>query len=244
MALLEVDRWLQRGADWLLPSRCAVCRGRGQRQGLDLCGACEADLPYLHSPCLRCGLPSDAHDVPDGPGCTRCRGIDLSFARCYAPFLYAAPLDGLVQDLKYGGALANARVLGTLLGRAVRALGLHLDVDLLVPMPLHTSRLLERGFNQSHEIARFAAREVGMRCVPRALRRQRSTSPQVGLTREARAANVAGAFGADRDQVAGRRVALVDDVVTTGSTARAAAMQLRTAGAFTVDVWSVARVPG
>jgi ComF family protein len=189
-------------------------------------------------------LPRDAHAAPDGQGCTRCQGIDLPFARCFAPFLYAAPLDGLVQDLKYGGALANARVLGTLLGHSVRSFGLHLDVDLVVPMPLHTSRLLERGYNQSHEIARFAAREVGKRCAPHVLRRHRSTSPQVGLTREARAANVAGAFLADRDQVAGRRVALIDDVVTTGSTARAAAEQLRTAGAFTVDVWSVARVPG
>ena len=82
------------------------------------------------------------------------------------PYEYGPPLDGIIQGLKYDGALANARVLGLLLGRSLVALHLHGQVDLLVPMPLHPARLVERGFNQSFEIARFVARTVRVPCEP------------------------------------------------------------------------------
>ena len=93
-------------------------------------------------------------------------------------------------------------------------------------MPLHASRLVERGFNQSHEIARVAARLLDLRLAGKGLRRIRSTAPQVGLTRQERAHNLDGAFAADSSLVAGRQVVLIDDVVTTGSTVAAAAQVL------------------
>ncbi len=150
----------------------------------------------------------------------------------------------MILDLKYEAALANARVLGTLLGDSIARLQLQQAVDVIVPMPLHVDRLVERGFNQSHEIARFAARPLGLDCEPRLLRRSRPTRPQVGLAREERIANVRGAFCAGPASIAGRRVALVDDVVTTASTVAEAAQVLRAAGAAAVDVWAVARAPG
>jgi ComF family protein len=150
----------------------------------------------------------------------------------------------MILDLKYEDALANARVLGTLLADAVVLQRLQTAVDVIVPMPLHRDRLVERGFNQSHEIARFVARPLGLPCDPGLLRRSRSTRPQVGLARAERVANVRDAFCPGAAGLAGRHVALVDDVVTTGSTAAEAARALRDAGAATVEVWAVARAHG
>jgi ComF family protein len=113
-----------------------------------------------------------------------------------------------------------------------------------VPMPLHTSRLVERGFNQSHEIARVVSRLLDLPLAAAGLRRIRSTAPQVGLSRRERAANLSGAFAADPGLVAGRHVVLLDDVVTTGSTVIEAASTLRAAGAASIAVWAVARALG
>ena len=111
-------------------------------------------------------------------------------------------------------------------------------------MPLHPSRLVERGFNQSHEIARVVTRLLDLELAGQALRRIRATAPQVGLDRRARAGNLSGAFVADRHRVTGEHVILLDDVVTTGSTAMEAASTLRAAGAASVEVWAVARALG
>jgi len=225
-----------------MPPQCLLCRGRGQPPALDLCAECQADLPVLLRPCERCGQERGQSDA-SGNDCNRCRGLPLPFDRCFAPFEYAPPLDGIIHGLKYDGALANARVLGTLLGRALAAIDLHLQADLLVPMPLHTTRLVQRGFNQSYEIARFVSRRVGLPCEPRALGRLRATESQVDLSRTQRVLNVQGAFGraARSSRVEGRRVALVDDVVTTGSTVTEASRALLALGAVAVVVWSAGR---
>ena len=162
--------------------------------------------------------------------------------RCLAAFAYAFPVDHLIQLLKYRGHLAIGRVLGALLARSVHALGLHHDIDCLVPVPLHPGRHADRGFNQSAEIARRVARVLGTRTSEGTVRRSRDTRPQVGLRPDERRANIAGAFVASTC-VRGRRVAVVDDVLTTGATVGAVAAALRQAGAISVDVWCVARAP-
>lgn len=174
-------------------------------------------------------------------GCSHCSGVPLPFRRCFAPFLYEFPLSRLILDLKYEAALANARVLGSLLGAAIARRQLCVAVDVIVPMPLHVERRVERGFNQSQEIGRFAGQRLRLPCEPDLLRRARATRAQVGLDRAERVENVRGAFRADARVIAGRRVALLDDVVTTGSTAAEAARALLAAGAACVDVWAVAR---
>ncbi|MGI9245687.1 MAG: double zinc ribbon domain-containing protein [Steroidobacteraceae bacterium] len=226
----------------LLPARCLLCGGPGSGPGIDLCAACAADLPAIDGPaCPRCALPAT---TPAATGyCMECHLRPPPFAACVAAFRYDFPLTRMVPALKYEAALANARVLGRLLAAAV-ARRAATGADTIVPMPLHCDRLVERGCNQSYEIARFTAAALHTRLDPRALARLRPTVPQVGLSRDARIGNVVGAFAADRRRVHDLRIALVDDVVTTGSTAAAASQALLAAGAARVEVWCVARAPG
>ena len=149
-------------------------------------------------------------------------------------------MDVLVHALKYRGQLATGRVLGVLLGDSILRCRLHLDVDVVVPVPLHRVRHAERGFNQSAELGRWVARQVGSRFCEGAVTRVRHTGPQVGLRLDERRTNLAGAFSCAASLV-GLRVAVVDDVLTTGSTARAIATALHEVGAASVDLWCVAR---
>lgn len=214
-----MDAGLARLGGLLLPPRCVLCGDRGQPPCLDLCRACEAALPVASEP------------LGAGPGPLR---------RCFAPFDYAFPLAHLVQALKYRGELATGRVLGTVLGARVAALGLHCDVDVVLPVPLHPLRHGSRGFNQSAEIGRWVARRVGLRLDPRLARRSRDTRPQVGLDVGQRRGNLAGAFAAVA-AARGLRVALLDDVTTTGHTLQELAVALLEQGAASVDGWCVAR---
>ena len=220
MRHVSVDTVLDAIGGWLLPPRCLLCNRPGQRPCLDLCAGCDASLPRVTLP-----------EVP-------LPGLD----RLWAPFHYGHPADHLVHALKYHGSLATGRALGTLLAREAAARGLQFGVDWIVPMPLHPARHAERGYNQAAEVARWCGRAL-VRPVPaRLLRRTRATRPQVGLGIADRHANVEGAFEADA-RCEGRRIVLVDDVVTTGSTLAAAAAALRAAGAASVDAWCVARAP-
>lgn len=214
--------WVDRRIEWLggllLPPRCVLCGGRGQIPALDLCTGCQASL----------GAALDPVRVDHG-----------YLRRTFAPFAYAAPLDHLVHSLKYRGRLATGRVLGTLLADRIAAPGLHRDVDVILPVPLHAARHAERGFNQSAEIARHLGRRLRLPVDERLAARRRATPPQVGLHLDERRRNLAGAFLAA--SLAGRRVAIVDDVTTTGATLQELARELLRAGAGAVDAWCVAR---
>lgn len=233
----RIERFFEYLQGVLLPPCCVLCAARGQPPALDLCAGCAADLPAGGARCPRCAQRLAA---PPGASCAACRSSPPAFDRCVAAFDYAAPVDHLVQGLKYHARLANARVLGTLLAGAVRAQGLAAACDVVVPVPLHPERLADRGYNQAAEIARWTARELGLAVDPQALRRLRATPPQVGLGAAERRANLAGAFLAS-PALCGRRVAVVDDVVTSAATANAAAHAVRAAGASVVVVWAVAR---
>ncbi len=216
----------------LLPANCLCCESRG-RGTFDLCAGCYRELPRNEVACTVCALP-----VPSGqPRCGRCQATPPSYTAVVAPWRYTEPVDWLIQALKFHGQLPAGRLLGMLLGREL----LRRDgADLIVPLPLHRQRLRERGFNQAAEIARCLPAPLGIPLRHDALRRARGTARQSELGRHARRDNIRGAFSASRS-VQGRRVAVVDDVVTTGSTVEEAARTLLRAGARDVVVWAVAR---
>jgi ComF family protein len=219
--------------DAALPQRCALCNARS---GAALvCSPCRRDLPALPPACPRCALPS-----PLGATCGACLARpppqDATIAACR----YAHPLDGLVHELKYGGRLALARLFGELLAaRARENRRAPSFPDAVVAVPLAPKRQRERGFNQAQEIARCVARHTGIPLL-HGLARIRHTPAQATLDWNARRANLVGAFVASA-AVSGRRIAIVDDVMTSGATLHAAARAARAAGAAGIEAWVVAR---
>jgi ComF family protein len=242
-------RWLRGLLDAVFPPRCEVC---GSGLGVDrrgcLCAPCLAAMAPPEPPlCLCCGVPLAPLAQPGS--CPSCLHRPPRFASARAAALYrpagpglnaTAPLALAVQRLKYGRRRALADALGRLLADRYP----FAPTALLVPVPLHRTRLRERGFNQAVLLARRLARDRGLELAPRVLVRTRATHAQPGLSATARRRNLAAAFalrpGAD---VAGRHVVLVDDVLTTGATADACAAVLLAAGAVRVDVYAVGRAP-
>ena len=220
--------------DAALPQRCALCAAPSA--ACCLCDGCAAALAPGGACCPRCAAPSAA-----ATPCGRCLAHPPAFDAAVAAGLYAFPLDHLVLALKRGVDLSIAAALGTVLARAAAAQGAPARVDALVPMPLAAERQRARGMNQAREIARAVARATGLPLATGLLRLRHGT-PQAALPWRERLRNVRGAFAATR-AFEGLRVALVDDVMTTGATASAAAAALRAAGAARVEAWIVARTP-
>lgn len=213
----------------LLPQDCLLCRAPSGEALL--CPACADELPQL--PGARC--PRCANASPGGEICGRCQRHPPTYDRLIALYPYAAPLDRMVQQLKYGHQLALATWFGKRLADACRDSG----ADLVMPMPLHPSRLAERGFNQSQEIARHTAAALALELDAQSCFRTRDTPPQAGLSLRERRRNVRNAF-ACRGDLQGRRILLIDDVVTTGSTVGECARTLYLHGAGEVVVGAVA----
>lgn len=221
--------------DLLYPPTCLLCGAPGAGD-LDLCRGCADALPWLAGACHLCALPLPA---PDASRCPACARRPPPWERLVAPLRYEGVVTLLVHRLKYRGRLDAARLLGRLLGRALASQGAAAP-DLLVPVPLHPGRLRERGFNQSLELARPLARAWGLALRPAAVCRTRATPPQAGLGARERRANLRAAF-APVGPLDGERVALIDDVVTTGSTVEAVTRALLAGGAAAVQVWCCAR---
>ncbi len=155
------------------------------------------------------------------------------------PFRYAYPLDHVVRGLKYRNELACGRVLGELLARSILERAEPLP-EAIVPVPLARGRYLQRGYNQASELALAIRGLTGVAVKSDVVIRQRETAEQAGLDRKARRRNVTGAFAAVAP-LRVRHVAILDDVVTTGSTVRELAAVLRAAGAEQIEIWAIAR---
>jgi ComF family protein len=232
-----VDGW--RGLQFaLLPPHCLLCHQRSD-SARDLCSACRADLVRNRSACPRCALPLSS----PAPLCGECLRDAPPFARACAPFVYANPLDRLETSFKFGRSLAAGRVLSELWLQALRESPPPSLPDALVPVPLHRDRLRERGYNQALELARPLARELGVDLRHDILLRARATSAQSDLDADARRRNLRGAFAVIDGVALPAHVAVVDDVMTTGTTLRECAHVLARAGVTRVDVWALARAP-
>ncbi len=243
---LALVRWFEPVLDLVFPAVCPVCLTRSDEPAhRPFCGACWAALPVGLGPgCPVCGepFPGLGGTLP----CDACRRAPPPYAFARAVAEYRDGMREAIHALKFGGRPVLATPLGRLLAEAgARALPVPPGdwVEGLVPVPLHPARLAERGFNQAELLAAPCAARWRVPLLPHALVRLRATRPQTDLDPAARRANVRDAFRVRRPPaVEGRRVLLVDDVLTTGATVGAAARALRAAGAAAVGVLTLARV--
>lgn len=223
--------------DLIYPPFCLVCETTGPSY---LCPECIKKIDRIKPPfCPKCGIPLSETEYY----CTECRNREyfFEFARSVGTF------DGVLRDavhaLKFDCYAMLAEPLGELMAQHY-AEETYLSglVDVVVPVPIHRSRLIDRGFNQSAEIARVFCEHTSLKFEPDALVKSKKTRDQVGLPEEERFANIEGAFSVVKpDAIAGRRVLLIDDVLTTGATANETAKILRSAGASAVYAYTLAR---
>ncbi len=223
-------RWIDR----FFPATCLLC-GAGTRTGLDACEGCIADFPLNGPACTRCAMP-----LPIDSTCGRCLTESPNVTAAFCAFRYAWPVREVLLRFKTGGDLAAGRMLSEVMARRLDALGIVPSAEwALVPVPLAAGRIGERGFNQAERIARVLGGRLGLRVEPQVVRRVRSGIDQKGLGAQERRRNLDGAFVAR--PCAGRRLIVVDDVLTTGATTEALARCLLDAGAAEIRVWCLAR---
>lgn len=228
--LRQALKHVVQGLSNALPGSCLLCaEDSGSRV---ICADCLAELPGMPPQCC----PSCAEQTSYGERCGACLHKAPHFDKVVAGFRYDFPVDRIIHSLKYGHQLSVAEWLGERLSTQLTAS----DHDLIIPLPLHPARLLERGFNQSMEIARALGKALNRPVEYHHLQRTRPTRPQADLPHKERHKNVAGAFECRKDYT-GQRILLVDDVMTTGSTLNECARILKIHGAETVSVAVAAR---
>jgi ComF family protein len=223
---------IRAGFKRIMPTQPCVLCGSMSHDGL-WCAACDAALPYFNAPhCPVCALPT-----PTGEVCGHCLKQPPLFTRTTAVFGYSFPLDKLIQGMKYGEQLALAHAFAKKLVQRIDKSNLP---DYVIAMPLHPAKLRERGFNQSLLLAATVARALKLKLLPNASQRVRDTPPQSALPWKERKKNVRNSFCCDMD-LTGKRIVLVDDVLTTGASLNALAEAVSKKGAIEISAWVVAR---
>ena len=225
---------------WLINNQtCLLCDVRTDT-ALALCTACEIELPWLTDHCQRCALPLPM----TGLICGYCLKQPPAFERVHAPWFYGFPIDSLIIRFKHNSQWPYGRLLAELLSQSLLD---HFNAgsqkpDILLPVPLSTHRLRQRGYNQAAMIAGWLSGPLAIPCREQWLVRIQDTPAQQDLDAKTRKRNLLNAFALASDaRVQGAHIALVDDVMTTGATAQSLALLLRKAGARRVDVYCLAR---
>lgn len=229
--------YLKKIASWLLPFHCLLCGNPSTRQQ-DLCTACYQTLPFVEKGCLRCATPLTADAI-----CGQCLNAKkLPFQKIHALFLYEWPIANLILKLKFQQSLNIARLLGELLAEKIKSdwYPENLFPDVIIPIPLHPKRLQERGFNQSIEIAKPITSLLNRPLLTDVSLRIKPTLAQATLPKKMRQQNMKNAFKI-KGSFKNLQVAVIDDVITTGSTIFEFCTELKNQGASRIDVWCVGR---
>jgi ComF family protein len=225
---------------WVLPRICVACGFESYNENLDLCEYCKKNLPWLENRCYQCGARLDKET--EALICDKCQSSPPPFNRLCALFQYKPPLIKLINSLKFGQQLYPAAVLGYLLAEELQQkwyINLPLP-EIIIPVPLHVQRHRSRGYNQALELCLPLRSKLGIDLRPDLCERVNCTAPQARLKRTSRTKNLQSAFVVSAP-VKYKHVALVDDVVTTGSTVSAVAKALLAGGVEIVDVWCICR---
>lgn len=233
---IKVNRGRGQSPSRLLPGLCHLC-GNSVNRIPGLCDQCRAGLQAVNRFCPGCAMPMHTTGL-----CGTClnRG-NIQWSYIFAAYEYAYPVNRLVHLMKFQGRPDIAETLASLIAEPIKQQANESGwPDVIVPVPLHRQRTFRRGFNQSLEIARVLGRQLRLPVLPGACRRILNTPEQSRLGGGARRTNLGRAFACDGDMCAGKTVAIVDDVITTGTTVRELSRQLLSAGAGQIMVWCVA----
>lgn len=221
------------------PGLCLICR---QAQWAAICPRCLAAYASAQPRCQRCALAVQDATAP----CQACEDYPPEFDRVIAAVDYTSPWNELIARFKFQGDVALSRPLSALVAERLKTLPPRSMPQIIIPTPLSTARLRERGYNQSWQLAAHLSRLTGIPALPQALRRVKDTPRLMTLEADERRIHIQDAFDVTtrhRRALAGRHVAVVDDVLTTGATLNEITLTLRAAGVRKVSVWVVARTP-
>ncbi|MGQ0443368.1 MAG: ComF family protein [Methylophilaceae bacterium] len=219
-----------RVAQVLFQQNCLLCAA-AETDHTGLCAPCLSELPYAPTTsCPQCGLNAN------GLVCGSCINAAPDFDATHAVFTYVFPIDAMIQRYKYGHLLPLGQLFSQHLAQKVSAS----SVDLIIPMPMHPTRLKQRGFNQALEIAKSLTKHQAEKIDYKSVIRSKLTPPQASLPLKQRVKNIKGAFKVNTD-LTGKRIAIVDDVMTSGASLNELAKTLKKAGAARVECWVVAR---
>jgi len=219
---------------WPAPN-CVLCEAVSDNS-LSLCTACQQDLPWLLHCCQHCALPMQDQQKTV---CLQCQIEPPIFDEAVCALHYSTPVDYLIKRMKFGHQLSYAKVLGSLLAQHLSQMDIS-SVDAILPVPLHKSRLRQRGFNQALELAKDMRKYHGLPLLT-SVTRVVNTKAQTLVKGEDRALNLSGAFSIKSGVELPRHIAILDDVITTGSTSNELARLLKAKGVEKVSVWAVAR---
>ncbi len=225
----------------LFPPQCLNCDVRVPTHGT-LCLSCWQKIQFISDPmCDCCGLPFD-YDIGNKALCAQCMQKLPPYAHIRSVFRYDENSRKLITRFKYSDHTQFANIYGAWLAKAGE--NLLADTDIIIPVPLHYFRFVQRHFNQSALLAGFLSKKSGIKAIPDALKRNRHTTPQTGLNRSQREKNVKGAFVINlryKATIKGKNILLIDDVMTTGSTIEQCTKTLLKAGAMKVNILTLAR---
>jgi len=229
-----INEWLKFNHS-LFPQSCLLCLA-SKSGAAGICKECQDDLPWHRTDhCPQCALTSFDNAI-----CGHCLAAPSDFDSTHALLKYEYPLDRMLQRYKYGHHLAMADSFAHLFIESLTKSPSAILPDVIIPMPLHPQRLKERGFNQSLEIARIIARRLNIHLDPKSCARVKLSPPQASLPLKERVKNMKGAFHCN-ESMNGLRIALLDDVMTTGASLNALAKTVKAAGASYVECWVIAR---